>query len=234
MNEPIVQCKNLTKFFGNVVALDHVSFALTRGKIIGLLGPNGSGKTTWIKLANGLLQPTEGEILINGKTPGPDTKAVVSYLPDRDYFSGSMHVAELIAFFADFYNDFDTEKANQMVQELGLDPSAKFRTLSKGNREKIQLILVMSRKADLYLLDEPIGGVDPATRDYILHNIIRNFPENATIVISTHLIAEIEDILDEAILIKNGTVILHDSADSIRQRENKSIDAYFREVFRCW
>ncbi len=234
MNEPIIQCKNLTKFYGNVAALDHVSFALSRGKIIGLLGPNGSGKTTWIKLANGLLQPTEGEILINGKAPGPETKAVVSYLPDRNYFSGSMRISELLSFFSDFYSDFDKEKAIGMIQDLGLHTDAKFRTLSKGNREKIQLILVMSRKADLYLLDEPIGGVDPATRDYILHNIIRNFPENATIVISTHLIAEIEDILDEVIMIQNGFVLLHDSVDNIRNREEKSIDAYFREVFKCW
>lgn len=233
MNEYILQCNSLTKKFGAKTALDSISLRLERGKIIGLLGPNGSGKTTLIKTANGLLTPTSGELLINGMAPCPETKKIVSYLPDKNYLSNSMRVGELVKMFEDFYSDFDAENAYKMISSLNIDPNDKLKTLSKGNKEKVQLILVMSRKAELYLLDEPIGGVDPATRDYILNSIIKNYSENAAVVISTHLISDIEKILDEVIFIKDGSIVLHDSVDNLREREGKSVDAIFREVFRC-
>lgn len=233
MSEYIMQCNYLTKYFGAKTALDHVSLNLRRGKIIGLLGPNGSGKTTLLKTANGLLVPTEGELLIDGMAPGINTKRIVSYLPDQNYLNGSMRVGELVGLFADFYPDFDAKNAYNMLDALHIQPEDKLKTLSKGNREKVQLILVMSRDAQLYLLDEPIGGVDPATRDYILNSIIRNYSENASVVISTHLIADIEPILDEVIFINNGRILLHDSVDNLREQEGKSIDAIFREVFKC-
>ena len=233
MSEHILKCTGLTKCYGNKPALTNVNLELERGKIIGLLGPNGSGKTTLIKLANGLLTPEEGEILIDGKKIGVETKKIVSYLPDKTYLDESMKVKAILRMFADFYEDFNMENAAQMIEKLGIDMNAKLKTLSKGNKEKVQLILVMSRRAELYLLDEPIGGVDPATRDYILDSIIRNYNENASVVISTHLISDVEKVLDEVIFIKNGEIVLHDSVDNIREREGKSVDEYFREVFRC-
>ena len=233
MSGYILQCNNLTKKYGKSVALDNFSLNLERGKIVGLLGPNGSGKTTLIKTANGLLTPSSGQILIDGKAPGYETKALISYLPDKNHLPLSMKIKDLLAMFADFYSDFDIEKAKEMIGVLNIKLDAKLKTLSKGNQEKVQLILVMSRKASLYLLDEPIGGVDPATRDYILNSIIRNYSENSTVLISTHLIADVESILDEIIFIKEGQLVLHDSVDSVRENEGKSIDQLFREVFRC-
>ncbi len=233
MSEYILECNNLTKKFGIKKALDNVSLSIGRGKIIGLLGPNGSGKTTLIKTANGLTEPTFGEILIDGKAPGYETKAKVSYLPDKNCLSDKMSVAELIKMFEDFYKDFDSKKAYGMIGNLNINPKDKFKTLSKGNKEKVQLILVMSRNAELYLLDEPIGGVDPATRDYILDSIISNYSESGTVIISTHLISDVEKVLDEVIFIKDGKILLHDSVDDLREREGKSVDEVFREVFKC-
>jgi len=229
----ILECKSLTKKFSTLTALSSVNLNLERGRIIGLLGPNGSGKTTLIKLINGLLVPTEGSLLIDGKVPGPDTKKIVSYLPERTYLPEWMKVSETIDFFKDFYSDFDEKKAYEMLDHLHLDPKRRMKTLSKGTKEKVQLILVMSRKADLYCLDEPIGGVDPAARDYILNTIISNYNENATVLISTHLISDIEKVLDEVIFIKNGNVTLHSSVEDIRTKEGKSVDTLFREVFKC-
>lgn len=229
----LLECKSLSKKFSNITALNNVNLTVERGRIIGLLGPNGSGKTTLIKLINGLLVPTEGSLLIDGKQPGPETKKIVSYLPERTYLPDWMKVSDTIAFFKDFYEDFDEKKAYDMLSRLKLDPGSRLKSLSKGTKEKVQLILVMSRQADLYCLDEPIGGVDPAARDYILNTIISNYNDNATVIISTHLIADIERVLDEVIFIKNGSVTLHASVDDIRTKEGKSIDTLFREVFRC-
>lgn len=230
----LVEIRNLTKIYNKrKTALNHLNLMLQRGRIIGLLGPNGSGKTTLIKILNGLLTPTEGEVLINGSYPGPETKARISYLPERTYFDNNMKVSELISFFADFYEDFKQERAREMLTSLNIDESAKIKTLSKGTREKVQLILVMSRDADLYILDEPIAGVDPAARDYIIKTIITNYNENATVLLSTHLIADIENILDEVIFIKNGEVILQSTVEEIRETREKSVDSYFREVFAC-
>ena len=203
------------------------------GHVVGLLGPNGSGKTTLIKLANGLLTPSDGEILIGGQAPGPGTKAIVSYLPDAEYLFPWMNVSALLEMFQDFYADFNMEKAMTMLASLGLDGNAKLKTLSKGNKEKVQLILAMSREARVYFLDEPIGGVDPAARDYILETIINNYSEDALVMLSTHLIADIERVLDEVIFLQEGHVVLHDSVDNIRAQNGKSVDALFREVFRC-
>ena len=233
MNE-LVQINNLTKVYEKQkLALDHMNLTIPRGRIIGLLGPNGSGKTTLIKLISGLLVATEGEVLINGLRPGPETKAVVSYLPERTYFQGGMKVKELIAYFADFYQDFRPERAKQMLANLNIDENARLKTLSKGTKEKVQLIMVMSRDAQLYILHEPIAGVDPAARDYILKTIISNYNENATVLISTHLISDIEKVLDEVVFIRNGRVILQDTVENIRERRGKSVDSYFREVFAC-
>jgi len=214
-------------------ALNELSLTIPRGRIIGLLGPNGSGKTTLIKILNGLLCPTRGEALINGCKPGPETKARVSYLPERTYLQTGMKVKELIAYFADFYDDFRPERAKEMLTSLGIDENDRIKTLSKGTREKVQLILVMSRDADLYILDEPIAGVDPAARDYIIKTIISNYNENATVLLSTHLISDIENILDEVIFIKNGNLVLQATVEEIREQKGKSVDAYFREVFAC-
>lgn len=214
-------------------ALNGLTLAIPRGRIIGLLGPNGSGKTTFIKLINGLLTPTSGSVTINGQAPGTGSKAVISYLPERTCLQSSMKVLELVDFFADFYPDFSKDKAYQMLASLNIDPAAKLKTLSKGTREKVQLILVMSRKAQLYILDEPIAGVDPATRDYILKTIISNYSENATVLLSTHLIADIENILDDVIFLQDGNVLLYASAEQLREEKGKSLDAYFREVFTC-
>ena len=228
INNYLLEFSNITKKYGSKVALDNVSFNLEPGKIIGLLGPNGSGKSTILKLINGLLQPTEGEIKIMGNPPGIMSKSIISYLPERTYLNEWMKISDLINFFADFYIDFDINKANEMVIALKLDPNHKLKTLSKGNKEKVQLILVMSRKAKLYLLDEPIGGVDPATRDFILDTIISNYLSDATLMISTHLISDIERIFDEVILINQGTIYKHDSVDNIRQQTGKSVDQLFR------
>lgn len=232
MNE-ILQCEALTKKFSGAAALSNVNLTLERGRIIGLLGPNGSGKTTLLKLINGLLVPDSGKVLISGMEPGVETKKIISYLPERTYLADWMKVSDIMSFFKDFYSDFDTEKASDMLKRLNIDPDKKLKTLSKGTKEKVQLVLVMSRKADLYCLDEPIGGVDPASRDYILNTIITNYNENATVLISTHLISEIENILDEVIFIKDGSITLHASVDDVRMKEGKSIDSLFREVFRC-
>jgi ABC-2 type transport system ATP-binding protein len=229
----ILECQSLTKKFSNLTALSNVNLTLERGRIVGLLGPNGSGKTTLIKLINGLLVPNAGKLLIDGKEPGTETKKIVSYLPEKTYLPEWMKVSEAIRFFGDFYEDFDQKKAYDMLERLHLDPNRKLKTLSKGTKEKVQLILVMSRKADLYCLDEPIGGVDPAARDYILNTIISNYNENATVIISTHLIADIEKVLDDVIFIKDGNVTLQSSVDDIRSKEGKSVDTLFREVFKC-
>lgn len=229
----ILTCKNLSKNFGSKKALDNINLNIERGRIVGLLGPNGSGKSTFIKLCNDLLTPTGGELQIAGNTPGIETKKVVSYLPERTYLNDWMKVSEIIRMFKDFYMDFNTEKAYDMLKRLGISPSERLKTLSKGTKEKIQLILVMSREAQLYLLDEPIGGVDPAARDYILDTILSNYNENATIIISTHLISDIEKILDDIIFLKNGQVVLTKTVDEIRDENGKSVDALFREVFKC-
>lgn len=229
----ILECRGLTKRFGPVTALDNVDLTLETGRIVGLLGPNGSGKTTLLKLANGLLKPTAGEILINGIKPGPVTKSFVSYLPDANYLMDWMNVRTLVNFFHDFYQDFDAQKAFDLLGDLGVPADAPLKTLSKGNKEKVQLILAMSRRAYVYFLDEPIGGVDPAARDYILSTILRNYSENALVLISTHLIADVERALDEAVLLNMGRIMAHRAVDDIRDNEGMSVDEYFREVFRC-
>ena len=230
----LVEVRNLTKTYDKrKTALNGLNLTLPRGRIVGLLGPNGSGKTTLIKILNGLLVPTEGEVLINGSKPGAETKAKVSYLPERTYFSNSKKVSELLAFFSDFYEDFRVERAKEMLASLNIDLNARIKTLSKGTREKVQLILVMSRDADLFILDEPIAGVDPAARDYIIKTIISNYNENATVLLSTHLISDIENILDDVIFIREGRLILQTTVEEIREVKGKSVDSYFREVFAC-
>ncbi|NLC67642.1 MAG: ABC transporter ATP-binding protein [Clostridiaceae bacterium] len=229
----ILESKNLTKTFGATKALDNVSFAVERGRIVGLLGPNGSGKSTFIKICNELLTPTSGEVRIEDLNPGVETKRIVSYLPEKTYLNDWMKVSQIVGFFQDFYTDFNPEKAYDMLKRLNIDPNSRLKTLSKGTKEKVQLILVMSREARLYLLDEPIGGVDPAARDYILDTIIRNYSDDASIVLSTHLIADIEKILDDVIFLKKGRVILAKTVDEIRDEYGKSVDALFREVFKC-
>lgn len=230
---PIVQCMGLTKTYGGKLALNQVCLNLEPGKIIGLLGPNGSGKTTLIKIMNDLLEPTAGEILIAGEKPGIETKYSISYLPERTYLHAGMKVIEMVRYFEDFYPDFRVDRAFDMLHRLQIPPNERLKNLSKGTKEKVQLILVMSRDAQLYVLDEPIAGVDPASRDYILHTIVSNYNRNATILLSTHLISDVESILDEVIFIKYGNIILHAPANEIRQREGKSIDRFFREVFAC-
>ena len=229
----VLLTQNLTKMFGPTVALNTVNIALESGRIVGLLGPNGSGKTTLIKIASGLLTPSSGKLFIEGKEPGPETKKLVSYLPDRTYFDSWMKVKDCVALFADFYADFDRAKALEMLRSLGIEKTRSFRTLSKGTQEKVQLALVMSRKAQLYLLDEPIGGVDPAARDYILDTIIRNYNEQGTVLISTHLIYDIEKVLDDVIFLMNGYVERVSSVDQMRGQTGKSVNEVFREVFRC-
>ena len=230
----LLECNQLTKRYkGSKNALNHVSISLPAGRIIGLLGPNGSGKTTFLKLAAGLLSPTEGTLLIQGQIPGPSTKAIVSYLPDRTYFDSFKKVTDLLHFFETFYSDFNKEKSLRLLTDLGIRPNDRLKAMSKGTKEKMELILTMSRDASLYLLDEPIGGVDPAARDYILNTILSNYNKEATIIISTHLIQDIESILDDVIFIKNGELVLYDSAENIRSTEQKSVDELFREVFRC-
>lgn len=229
----ILECRLLTKKYASLTALSDINLTLERGRIVGLLGPNGSGKTTLIKIINGLLVPTSGTLTIRGMNPGPETKGIVSYLPEKMCLPEWMKVSEIISLYEDFYEDFDKDKAYEMLGKLQLDATKRLKTLSKGTKEKIQLILVMSRKAQLYCLDEPIGGVDPAARDYILNTIITNYNEDATVLISTHLISDIENVLDEVIFIKEGSITLHSDVDDIRSTQGKSIDTLFREVFKC-
>lgn len=228
----LLRCENLTKQYGRTTALNGVNFTLENGKIIGLLGPNGSGKTTLIKIINGLLTPTSGAVYIDGEQPGPSTKAKVAYLPDNIYLNTWMTVEQIVAYFADFYADFSSERAYEMLGRLGISPKQRLKALSKGNKEKVCLILVMSRQAKLYVLDEPIAGVDPAARDYVISTIINNYNPEATVLISTHLIADIEQILDEVLFIRDGYLLLQKSVEDIRAEEGKSVDELFREVFR--
>lgn len=229
----LVEIENLTKKYGSKTAVKDISLNLEGGQIIGLLGPNGSGKTTLIKMLNGLLVPTKGKILVDGKEIGPETKSVISYLPDQTYLNMNQKVCEVINFFKDFYEDFESERAYEMLEKLKINPKDSLKTMSKGTKEKVQLILVMSRRAKLYILDEPIAGVDPAARDYILDVILSNYDPEASILISTHLISDIEKILDQAVFIRNGEIVMNSSVDDIRVNEGKSVDALFREVFAC-
>ena len=229
---PIVRCCGLGKQFGGKAALDNIDLELNRGRIIGLLGPNGSGKTTLIKLLCGLLQPSTGFLMVDGREPGVYTKSVTAYLPDRMYFADWMRAGDLVDLFSDFYVDFDRKKCTSICGELGIGPRDRIKSMSKGTKEKLQLSLVMSRNAKLYLLDEPIAGVDPAARDFILSTILSNYNEDGTVLISTHLISDIERVLDEAVFLKDGRVVRHESVDSIRETEGKSVDALFREIFK--
>ena len=232
MSGTLIQCRDVWKSYGKREALRGLNLQLESGRIVGLLGPNGSGKTTLIKILNGLLQPEQGTVLIGGEEPGIYTKSMVSYLPDKPYFAGWMKVQDLLNLFEDFYEDFDRMKAEQMCTALEIDTGRKMKTLSKGTKEKVQLILVMSRRAKLYLLDEPIAGVDPAARDFILTTILNNYNPEGTVLISTHLIADVERVLDEVVFIQNGQVIRQELVDDIREKEKKSVDELFREMFR--
>ena len=229
----LVKFINVNKNYGNKKVLKDINLTIPRGKIIGLLGKNGTGKSTLIKLMNDLLTPTSGEVLVNGKSVGVESKKIISYLPERTYLDKSMSVDQVIEYFEDFYKDFSVTKARKLLKELDLDTTQKLSKMSKGMQEKVQLVLVMSRKADLYILDEPLGGVDPATRDYILDTILNNFNEDASVIISTHLIADIERILDEVIFIDKGKIILQSNADELRTKEKGSIDEIFRRMFKC-
>ena len=229
----LLECRNLSKYFGHIKALDNISLNIGYGCIVGLLGPNSSGKSTFMKICNDLLTPSSGEIRISGFKPGVESKKIISYLPERNYLNDWMKVSDIINFFNDFYPDFNKEKAYDMLGKLNIHAGDRLKTMSKGTKEKVQLILVMSRNAQLYLLDEPIGGVDPAARDYILDTIIRNYNENATVIISTHLISDIEKVLDEVVFIKEGQIVMHKTVDEIREQTGKSIDSLFREVFKC-
>ena len=228
-----IEINNLTKKFGDLTALDDVTVSLEQGQIVGLLGPNGSGKTTLIKILNGLLQPTSGSVTINGSAPGVETKKVVAYLPDRNALPDYMTASQLMDIYEDFFEDFDRLKAEAMVDDLGINRKQTMKKMSKGTKEKLQLCLVMARQAEVYLLDEPIGGVDPATRDYILRTIISNYNENAVVLISTHLISDVESVLDDVVFLKDGRVVLHKAADEIREEKGESVDKLFREVFKC-
>ena len=230
---PILECQGLLKQYKNFYALNNLNLSLEKGQIVGLLGPNGSGKSTLIKLINDILIPTQGKVLINGMEPCIETKKIVSYLPERTYLDESMRVRDILTFFSDFYEDFQKERADQMLADLDINIEARLKTLSKGTKEKVQLILVMSRDAQLYILDEPIGGVDPAARDYILQTILGNYNENATILLSTHLVHDIENILDRVLFLRQGQLVLNTTVDDIRINQKKSVDALFREVFRC-
>ncbi len=228
----LLVCENLSKNYGSKPALKNINLEIQSGRIVGLLGPNGSGKTTLIKIANGLLTPTSGKLLINGMAPGVETKKIVAYLPDESFLNSWMTVDQIVKMFSDFYSDFRTELAYKMLENLGIEPTAKLKTLSKGNKEKVCLILVMSRNALLYILDEPIAGVDPATRDYVIRTIINNYNPEASVVISTHLISDIEQVLDDVIFIQNGEITLTKTVDEIREESGKSVDEMFREVFK--
>ena len=229
----LVQFEHVTKQYGEKKALDNVSFTLEPGKIYGLLGPNGSGKSTAIKIINDLLKPTSGTVLVNGLKPGVESKKIISYLPDRNYLNDWMKVEDAFKLFEDFYEDFDRIRAEEMLRSLNIDSGARLKTLSKGTLEKVQLILIMARRAKLYVLDEPIAGVDPAARDYILQTILSNYGEESSILISTHLITDIEKVLDEVLFLQNGRIVLSGAVDDIRAEHGKSIDGLFREVFRC-
>ncbi len=229
----ILECRGLRKNYGKKTALDDVSFSVGEGRVLGLLGPNGSGKTTFIKLANGLLTPSGGEILIGGNKPSVETKKIISFLPERQYMPLWMTAEQIKRFYADFYADFDMEAADRMLDQLGIERKQKIKEMSKGTREKVQLILVMSRRAKLYLLDEPIGGVDPATRDYIIRTILNNRAPGSSVIISTHLIADVEPALDDVLFIQNGRISLQSTVEDIRADKGMSVDALFREVFRC-
>ena len=229
----LLECININKSFGNKKVLKDINLVIPRGKIVGLLGKNGTGKSTLIKLINDLLTPTSGKILVNGLEVGVESKKIISYLPERTYLDKSMTVDEVIRYFADFYDNFDENKARKLLKDLELDTSLKLSKMSKGMQEKVQLVLVMSRNALIYILDEPLGGVDPATRDYILDTILNNFNEGASVIISTHLIADIERILDEVIFIDDGKIILQSETDKLRSKENCSIDEVFRRMFKC-
>ena len=233
MNEIVLEIKGISKSYGKKEALNNINLSIERGKIIGLLGPNGSGKTTLIKLINGLLTPNEGEITVDGNRIGNESRLAVSYLPDKTYLPDWMKVSDIFKMFTDFYGNFEIEKARDMLGRLNISEGERLKALSKGNKEKVQIILVMSRNAKLYLLDEPIGGVDPAARDYILNTIITTYNPDASVIISTHLISDIEKVLDEAIFIDSGQIVLHDTVDNIRENMGKSVDGYFREVFKC-
>ena len=228
----LLRCENLIKSYGNTIALKGINLTLESGKIVGLLGPNGSGKTTLIKIINGLLTPTSGFVAINGNLPGTETKSIVSYLPDNIYLNSWMTVKQIVEYFTDFYEDFRPQLAFEMLTRLNIQPDNKLKTLSKGNKEKVCLILAMSRNAKLYVLDEPIAGVDPAARDYVISTIINNYNPDATVLISTHLIADIEQVLDEVVFIKEGSIVLQQSVDQIRTEHEKSVDELFREVFK--
>lgn len=229
---PLLQCEGLTKRYGALTALDHIDLTLERGRIIGLLGPNGSGKTTLIKIINDLLKPDGGSLRIQGMEPGVETKKLVAYLPDNSFLNSWMTVKQIVTMFTEFYTDFRPELAYEMLSQLGISPDCRLKTLSKGNKEKVCLILIMSRKALLYVLDEPIAGVDPATRDYIITTIINNYNPDASVLISTHLISDIEQVLDDVIFIQNGRITLHKSVEDIREENGKSVDELFREVFK--
>lgn len=229
----LLECRDLSKHYSGKCAIDHINLTVESGKIVGLLGPNGSGKSTLIKMISGLLKPSSGELVVCNQPIGIETKRIVSYLPDHDYLNDYMKVQDLVKMFEEFYEDFDSQRAMEMLEKLQITPDVKLKSLSKGNREKVQLILVMSRKAKLYLLDEPIGGVDPAARDYILNTIINNYEVDATVIIATHLIADIEQVLDEVIFINQGQIALQSSVDDIREQEGKSVDHLFREVYKC-
>ena len=229
----LIKCTNLTKKFDNKTILNNINLTITENKIIGLLGKNGTGKTTLIKLINDLLTPTSGEILIEGKKTSPETKEIISYLPERTYLDKTMTIKETLIFFSEFYKNFNIKKAKKLLKDLNLEEDQKLSKMSKGMLEKLTLILVMSRKAKIYILDEPLGGVDPATRDYILDTILTNFDENASIIISTHLIEDIEKILDEVIFINKGEIVLNSPTDKLREKENKSINEIFRRYFKC-
>ncbi len=228
----LIEIKDLTKVYKKKPALLNVNFTAEKGRIIGLLGPNGSGKTTLLKAMNGLLE-TEGTLLIDGSRPGVKTKEIVSFLPERSYLDESVKVKRMLSFFKDFYADFDYDKAKSLLKDMNIDEEAKIKQLSKGNKEKVQLILVLSRKAKLYLLDEPIGGVDPAARDYILDLILKMYDPGSTVIISTHLITDVERVFDDVIFLKEGEIVLKGDADTIREDHGKSIDELFREVFQC-
>lgn len=233
MELPVLEIKNVHKKYLSHSVLEGVDFSIPRGKIVGLLGPNGCGKTTILKLISGLLQLDEGEIRINGICPGQQTKSMISYLPERSYLNDWMKISDILNLFSDFYTDFDRERAEQMLTDLKISKEEKLKTMSKGTKEKVQLILVMSRRASLYLLDEPIGGVDPATREYILHTILKNFDENSSILITTHLIQDVETIFDQVLFLNQGKIVINGEVDEIREKYGKSIDGLFREVFRC-
>ncbi|MEY8404147.1 ABC transporter ATP-binding protein [Oscillospiraceae bacterium 44-34] len=233
VSDYLIECRGLYKSYGLRPALSGVDLAVGPGRIVGLLGPNGSGKTTLIKLLCGLLQPTRGELAVDGSLVGPYTKSVVSYLPDRMYFADWMKAVDLFDLFRDFYSDFQYEKAIEMCRSLGVNPGDRLKSMSKGTKEKVQLVLVMARAAKLYLLDEPIAGVDPAARDFILRTILTNYNEEGTVLISTHLISDVERVLDEAIFLKEGKIMLHETVDAIREKEGRSVDTLFREIFRA-